>query len=441
MAFSSSQNLTQQFDDLMFEYSTLKDTLSRPPSYESLTENTNLIHKIDQWETDTIRQVKETAEQIREKIRRRSDTIATDRFTTEFQQLTEQLQNTRQTHNFTESRIQQLTTQLNDLKLQVDDSLLATAEIRLVPIDWTKYLYIVNKPQQQQQQQQQQQIGRNQRTIYFDRLTTIRPQISLDVKGAEWHILGTASSPNSTFLHYQHTKKNKRLSIVDFQGQQKTIPWHEDQSIWDSCWSSFLNKFIILGDNRLYTYDDNDELTTSNSIKRLKEVKPRRNNMEFLRCFCSNETLFITYDERNTSIDEYNMNQWTMSRTYENIIKQNEIIISITISVINPNLIGLIILDDKQQWHFELRDRSMTFILAIQLDKSEFNRRLVSLPNSSMNWLIIHTGSKFFTIIDENAQAKEVIECAENIDLATYIPDKHCLVTLTQKSKLKFFDL
>ncbi|CAF1189546.1 unnamed protein product [Adineta steineri] len=435
MAFSSSQDLTQQFDDLMFEYSTLKDTLSRPPSYESLTENTNLIHKIDQWETDTIRQVKETAEQIREKIRRRSDTIATDRFTTEFQQLTEQLQHTRQTHNFTESRIQQLTTQLNDLKLQVDDSLLTTAEIRIVPIDWTKYLYIVNKPQQQQQ------IGRNQRTIYFDRLTTIRPRISLDVKGAEWHILGTASSPNSTFLHYQHSKKNKRLSIVDFQGQQKTIPWHEDQSIWDSCWSSFLNKFIILGDNRLYTYDDNDELTISNSIKLIKEVKPRRNNMEFLRCFCSNETLFITYDERNTSIDEYNMNQWTMSRTYENIIKQNEIIISITISVINPNLIGLIILDDKQQWHFQLRDRSMTFILSIQLDKSEFNRRLISLPNSSMNWLIIHTGSKFFTIIDENAQAKEIIECAENIDLATYIPDKHCLVTLTQKSKLKFFDL
>ncbi|CAF1285393.1 unnamed protein product [Adineta steineri] len=437
MAFSSSQDLTQQFDDLMFEYSTLKDTLSRPPSYESLTENTNLIYRIDQWETDTIRQVKETAEQIREKIRRRSDTIATDRFTTEFQQLTEQLQHTRQTHNFTESRIQQLTTQLNDLKLQVDDSLLTTAEIRIVPIDWTKYLYIVNKPQQQQQQQ----IGRNQRTIYFDRLTTVRPRISLDVKGAEWHILGTASSPNSTFLHYQHSKKNKRLSIVDFQGQQKTIPWHEDQSIWDSCWSSFLNKFIILGDNRLYTYDDNDELTTSNSIKLIKEVKPRRNNMEFLRCFCSNETLFITYDERNTSIDEYNMNQWTMSRTYENIIKQNEIIISITISVINPNLIGLIILDDKQQWHFELRDRSMTFILSIQLDKSEFNRRLISLPNSSMNWLIIHTGSKFFTIIDENAQTKEIIECAENIDLATYIPDKHCLVTLTQKSKLKFFDL
>ncbi|CAF1565992.1 unnamed protein product, partial [Adineta steineri] len=77
MAFSSSQDLTQQFDDLMFEYSTLKDTLSRPPSYESLTENTNLIYRIDQWETDTIRQVKETAEQIREKIRRRSDTIAT----------------------------------------------------------------------------------------------------------------------------------------------------------------------------------------------------------------------------------------------------------------------------------------------------------------------------------------------------------------------------
>jgi hypothetical protein len=426
----SRQGLAQQLENLSAEYSNLTQILALPPSYESLTENTELINKIDQWETDTIRQVKEIAEQTREKIRRRSDTITIERFGPEFQRFIEQLQQNQQTNNYTESDIQRLTTELNDLKLQVEDSLLTTADIRITPIDWTKYLQIIKK---------QQKIRRNQRNIHLDRLLTTRPRLNLDVKGAEWHILGSSSPLNSSFLHYQHSKKHRNLSIVNFNGQQKSILWFDDQSIWDSCWSSFLNKFIILADNELYTYDD--EITTPGSIQRIEEVKTRRDRMEFLRCACSDKTIFITYDERNSSIDEYNMTEWTIVHKYENIVKQNEIIISISISEINPNLIGLTILDDKQHWHFESRDRSMLLISSIHLDKSEFNRRLISLSNSTMHWLIIHTGSKYFTIIDENAQTKRTIECAENIDLATFISDKNCLVVLTQKSKLKFFDL
>jgi hypothetical protein len=138
--------------------------------------------------------------------------------------------------------------------------------------------------------------------------------------------------------------------------------------------------------------------------------------MEFLRCTCSDENILITYDEPNTSIDEYNMNQWTLVHRYENIVKLNEIIISLAISEINSNLIGLIILDDKEYWHFELRDRSMLLISSITLDKSEFNRRIISLPNENMNWLIVHTGSKILTIINETAQSKRTTECSENID-------------------------
>jgi hypothetical protein len=422
------QDLTQQFDNLTNKYANLNEILSLPPSYESLTETTELIHKIDQWELDTIRQVKEIAEQTKEKIRNRSDTIVTERFTSELHRLTEQLQQTQRTNNFTELDIQRLTTQFNDLKVQVEDSSLTTAEIRTIPIDWTKYLQIVIKRQNIQ------------RTIHFDRLATTRPRISLDVKGADWHTLGGSSSLNSKFLHYQHTNKNKRLSIVNINGQQKAIPWYEDQSIWDSCWSSFLKKFIILADNRLYTYDD--EIETSDSLRLIEQIKPKRNTMEFLRCACSGETIFITYDERNSSIDEYNMNQWTNVHRYENIVQSNELIVSIAMLETNPNLIGMILLDNRQRdWHFELRDRSMLRISSIQLDKSEFNRRLISLSNSPFTWLIIHTGSKFFTVMDENAQTKRTIECAENMDLATYVSERNCLVVLTQKSKLKFFDL
>jgi hypothetical protein len=418
--------LTQQLANLTSEYSNLTQILALPPSYESLTESKELINKIDQWETETIRQVKEIAEQTREKVRRRSDTITTERFGPEFQQLNEQFQ---RSNNLTEIEIQQLTRQFNDLKIQVENSLLTTAEIRTIPIDWTKYLQMIIK---------QQKLRRNQQDIHFDRLTSTRPRISLNVRGADWHILGTPSSSNSTFLHYQHTDRSKLLSVVNADGQQKPIPWPEDQSIWDCCWSSFLNKFLILADTRLYTYDE--EISTLNAFELVQAVQPKRYKMEFLRCTCSDETIFITYDERNTPIDEYNMNSWTIVHQYENIIKQNEIIISLAISESNPNLIGFTILNNGY-WHFELRDRSMLLISSLPLDKSEFNRRLISLPNENSSWLIIHTGSKFLTIIDQTGQIKRMSECAENIDLAMFIPEKNCLVTLTQKSKLKFFDL
>lgn len=427
------QELGHQFQDLTSKYSNLKETLALPPSYESLTESTELLNKIEQWENDTIRQIKEISEQMKEKIRRRSDTIVTERFTPEFQQLTEHIQRIQRTNHFLENDIEQLTTELNDLKIQVENSFLTTADIRIIPIDWTKYIQIILK---------QQKIQQNQREIHFDRLITTRSRISLDVRGAEWHILGAASTLNSTFLHYQHSNKNKRLTIMDYTGQEKPISWVENQSIWDCCWSTFLNKFIVLADNRVYTYsDDNGTNSTINSLELIQTIKPKRDQMEFLRCTCSDEKLFITYDERNSSIDEYNMNQWIIQHQYENLIKKNEIIISISCSEINSNLIGMTILDDKHYWYFQLRDRSMLLISSIQLDKSEFNRRVISLPNSNMNWLIIHTGSKFFTIFNENVQIKKMIECTEVIDLATFIPDKNCLVVLTQKNKLKFFDL
>ena len=423
-------DLTEQFQDLTGEYSNLRQILALPPSYESLTESTELIRKIDQWEVETIRQVKEIAEQTREKVRHRSNTITIERFGPELQQLHERFEQSQRSNNVTEMELQQLTTQLNDLKIQVENSLLTTADIRTTSIDWSKHLQMLIK---------QQKVRGNPREIHFDRLTSRKATINLDVRGADWHVLGSPSPTNSTFLHYQHTVKSKLLSLVDVHGQQKPIPWSEDQSIWDSCWSTFLNRFFILADRRLYTYDE--ENSGSNACELIQVVRPKQDQMEFLRCTCSDETLFITYDERSTSIDEYNLAQWTMIHRYDNVVKSNEIIISLAISETNANLIGMTVLDDRRHWHFQLRDRSMLLISSIALDRSEFNRRLISLPNQTNHWLVVHTGSKLFTLINETGQSKRTIECAENVDLVTFIPVKNCLVLLTQKSKLKFFFL
>lgn len=40
-------NLTEQFRDVTSEYLNVKQILALPPSYESLTESTELINKID----------------------------------------------------------------------------------------------------------------------------------------------------------------------------------------------------------------------------------------------------------------------------------------------------------------------------------------------------------------------------------------------------------
>ncbi|CAF0851725.1 unnamed protein product [Adineta ricciae] len=425
------QQIVEQFDRLQRDYSNLNEILSLPPSYESLAGNTDLINKVDQWEADAIRQVKEIAEQTRDKIRSRADSIPNDRFGTAFHQLTEQFQQTQLANTYSELDIQRLATQLNNLKIQVENSSLTTADLQVLPIDWSKYLQITTKQPNLPRIQQQ--------DFHFDWLLTTKARLSLDVKGSDWHMLGTSSPQHSTFLHYQHTKKHRRLSIINHNGQQKLVPWYDDQAVWDSCWSSYLNKFLILADNRLYTYDD--EIETSDSMQLIESVQPKRDEMEFLRCTCSNDTLLIAYDERNTSIDEYKMTPWRRVHEYANIVKPNEIIMSLTFSMTNSNLIGMTLLDDRQQWHFELRDRSMSLISAIQLDKSEFNRRIISLPNLTFNWLIIHTGSKYLTVLNENAQSKRTIECAENVDLTTYVPKRNSLVLLTQKSKLKFFDL
>jgi hypothetical protein len=418
----------EQFDAIVSEYSHLKEILALPPSYESLTESSELLNQINQWESETIRQVNQTAEAIREKIRQRSDMITTERFQPEFDHLTQLLNRSQWNDRNNESDLQQLVTRLKALKVQVDNSLLNTAEIRSSPIDWSKHIYVIRKQVLPQ---------RNDVVINLNRLNNIRPRISVDVRGADWHILSTPSPINPAFLHYQHSQKNKRLSLVRLSGQQASISWFNDQSIWDICWSSFLNKFIILADTQLYTYD---ETILSNPIELIDAVRPKRDKMEFLRCSCSNETILITYDERNSSIDEYHMEQWTLVHHYENLVKKNALIISLSFSSTNSNLIGMTI-DDRGYWHFELRDRALLLVSTIQLDKSEFNRRLISLPNSTTHWLIGHMGSKLVTVIDQNGQNKRTIELAENSDLLTYSTERNCLVVLSQKSKLRFFDL
>lgn len=435
------EGFTEQMHRFTSEFENLKQLLALPPSYESLTECTELINKINQWEIDTIQQVTEIAEQTREKVRHRSNTIGMERFRPQFQRLADQFRAIERTNHVISSDIEQLIIQLNDLKAQLENSLLTTAEIRTIPIDWTNYLQVVIKQQKSRQ---------THRDIHFDRLTTANARISIKVQDTDWHVLSTSSS-NSTCLHYQSPTFNlfgddrkdrtKCLSILDVNGQQKPILWDfENQYIYDCCWSTFLNRYIILGHDQLYTYDDT-EFLTRNSVQLIEIVRPKRKKIEFLRCACSNENLFISYDEQNTSIDEYNLNQWTLIHRYQNIVKQNEIISSIAISETNSNLIGITILSGKNYSRFELRNQIWVLISSIQLDRSVYSRRLISLPNVEMNWLVVHSGSKVFTIIDESGQTSRKIECSENIDLATFFPEKNCLVVKTEKSKLKFFDL
>jgi len=117
------------------------------------------------------------------------------------------------------------------------------------------------------------------------------------------------ASNNQYLLIYQMKNLcliNRELTLV------KQIPWNYGR-IWDMCWSSTLNHFIILGHYQIYLINEN-----TMSIEPIQTIS-RRN---WWSCTCSNTSLFLSTYENASSIMEFSLQpsiqfvkQWTSPLT------------------------------------------------------------------------------------------------------------------------------
>ncbi|CAF4916110.1 unnamed protein product, partial [Rotaria sp. Silwood1] len=132
-------------------------------------------------------------------------------------------------------------------------------------------------------------------------------------------------------------------------------------TIWDMCWSSTLDRFIVLERNNIYLINEN-----TMSIDNAYATQERR----WLSCTCSDTVLFTSTNTYGSSIMEFRLlpaieliREWKYSLTCSRDEGINDIVFN------NGNLALMVMNDSKKSLRMELR-YATTFdcIWALQLD-------------------------------------------------------------------------
>lgn len=183
----------------------------------------------------------------------------------------------------------------------------------------------------------------------------------------------------------------------------KQIPWIHGR-IWDICWSSTLNRFIILAHYEIYLID-----IKTMSIEHMENILPRRN---WWSCTCSNTSLFLSTYEYGSSIIELNFStkQWTNHL----ICNKNEFIKDI---IYNNQTIAITIYNKKfSTKSIQLRSTvKFDFIWSYQLDiqgQCHNTLRCCSLDNNQ--WLITDFDHQRLFHITNEGKLKTIYNYYEN---------------------------
>ncbi|CAF0774464.1 unnamed protein product [Adineta steineri] len=92
-----------------------------------------------------------------------------------------------------------------------------------------------------------------------------------------------------------HRKPNLCLIDREMNIVKQTV-WYSEK-IYDFCWSSTLNKFVVIDENNVFLIDKNTLM-----IENVPTIKER-----WLSCTCSDTTLFLSTKRRPSSIVQYNL--------------------------------------------------------------------------------------------------------------------------------------
>lgn len=104
--------------------------------------------------------------------------------------------------------------------------------------------------------------------------------------------------PIASNNQYLLMHRQPNLCLIDRNFKiYKQIPWNHPQ-IFDMCWSTALSKFFIVTLNQIYIYD-----IETNQIDRVETTQ----KLNWLSCTCSDTSLFLSTNEKGSSICEFNL--------------------------------------------------------------------------------------------------------------------------------------
>ncbi|CAF0860806.1 unnamed protein product [Adineta ricciae] len=225
--------------------------------------------------------------------------------------------------------------------------------------------------------------------------------------------------------------------VVDQYAREKLKIGHDFNRIHDMCWSSFLNRFLILVGQNLYAlYVDNID-------------HPIRIMMEFSEmkysCTCYEDTFLVNSVDKPI-IEEYNMSNWKLYKTFKAPIlcDVDDEILEIRFNSDGTRLGALIKHRERKNvpcmFSFQLHNPydKMKILQTVNLSQ-EFTGGLLALPKQQFLISFMFQGK--FYLIDSSGRHTETIEYeAERISAATLM-NQNCLVIYTDLDLLRFYDL
>ncbi|CAF1554277.1 unnamed protein product, partial [Rotaria sp. Silwood1] len=172
------------------------------------------------------------------------------------------------------------------------------------------------------------------------------------------------------------------LCLVDEQGHEK-LNIKREFGIHALCWSSYLNRFLILSGSKpkLYLLDINLSRTTTKRLVRVKEFATY-----MASCTCDDETLMVSSTGKGSVIEVYSMFNWNLIRIFKPPVSCQE---NHSVDKIRFNSdglrIGVTIRSEQQKsnykYWFEIRNpRNMHLLHIVDLNSKKW-ARLVTLPN------------------------------------------------------------
>ena len=222
---------------------------------------------------------------------------------------------------------------------------------------------------------------------------------TIDCSNDDWPVL---TSNNRYLLLDQYPNLcliDKECTII------KQCPWEYDR-IPDMCWSSPLNYFIIIT-NKDGVFLINENLT---SIKSIETIEKK----QWLSCTCSNASLFLTTNDGNSGIFQFNLlqsfhliKQWKSPQ----ICNSDEFVHNIAYNN------GTLALLKSHQWykyqstktvHIEVRS-SLTFdqLWSLSLDITHHGERVKRICSLKCDeWLVIDHKTSSFLHISKDGKLK-----------------------------------
>jgi hypothetical protein len=205
---------------------------------------------------------------------------------------------------------------------------------------------------------------------------------------------------NDRFL-LLHQKPNLCLIDRELNIAKQTL-W-SDGTIFDMCWSSTLNRFIVVAEQRVFLVDEN-----TMTIDNMKTIDKRN----WLSCTCSETSLFLSTNEYSSCILEYSLSpliELVNERKSPDTCAQDEIIYGIVYN--NEKLALLIMNKSKKSLRLELR-HAETFdrIWSLQFDtecSQTIAFRCCSLTCNE--WLVVDYETKRLLQITKDGKLKATI--------------------------------